>query len=106
MRFLARKVMSGQCVQGEGPDLYNLWFELPVEQRYSEVWRGRRGTLMHLLVTRGLYDAAGISYVDGSFNKLCVPGLNADAFGRPLKWNFAGETGGGVFRPFSGLCAF
>ena len=56
----------------EGPDLYNLWFELPVEQRYSEVWRGRRGTLMHLLVTRGLYDAAGISYVDGSFNKLCA----------------------------------
>lgn len=79
-----------------GPDLYNLWFELPAEQRYSEVWRGRRGTLMHLLLSRGLYDASGIRYVDGSFGRLIVPGLNADALGRPLEWNFVGETGGGA----------
>ncbi len=77
-------------------DLYNLWFELPPEARYSEVWRGRRGTLMHLLVSRGLYDRQGISYVDSSFNKLLLPGLNADALGRPLEWHFAGSTGGGV----------
>ncbi|NBB79158.1 MAG: hypothetical protein GVY36_06875 [Verrucomicrobia bacterium] len=76
-------------------DLYNLWFELPVEERYSEVWRGSRGTLMHMLVTPGLYDESGISYVDGSFEKLVLPGLNADAIGRPVRWNFAGETGGG-----------
>ena len=77
-------------------DLYNLWFELPPEARYSEVWRGRRGSLMHMLVTPGLYDEQGISYVDGSFNKLVVPGLNADAIGRPLEWHFTGETGGGA----------
>lgn len=76
-------------------DLYNLWFELPPEERYAEVWRGRRGTLMHMLVTPGLYDDAGVSYVDGSFDKLVLPGLNADAIGRPVRWNFAGETGGG-----------
>jgi hypothetical protein len=80
----------------EGPDLYNLWFEIEPEARYSEVWRGRRGSLMHLLVTRGLYDTHGIQYVDGSFDKLLLPGLNADELGRPLDWNFAGETGGGV----------
>lgn len=79
----------------DGPDLYNLWFELLPDERYSEVWKGRRGTLMHLLITRGLYDGAGISYLDGSFNKLGVAGVNADALGRPLKWNFFGETGGG-----------
>ena len=79
-----------------GPDLYNLWFEIEPEARYSEVWRGRRGTLMHLLITRGLYDAHGVHYVDGSFNKLLIPGLNADALGRPLEWNFAGTSGGGV----------
>lgn len=79
-----------------GADLYNLWFELPPEQRYSEVWRGRRGSLMHLLVTRGLYDQSGVAYVDGSFRSVILPGLNADLLGRPLRWTFAGETGGGA----------
>lgn len=76
-------------------DLYNLWFELPPEERYSEVWRGRRGSLMHLLVTGGLYDSKGVRYVDNSFNKVQLLGVNADAFGRPLEWNAVGETGGG-----------
>ncbi|MGJ8638573.1 MAG: endonuclease/exonuclease/phosphatase family protein [Opitutaceae bacterium] len=79
-----------------GPDLYNLWFDVSPEERYSEVWRGRRGTLMHMLITRGLYDQSGVQYVDGSFDKLLLPGLNSDALGRPLEWNFAGESGGGV----------
>jgi endonuclease/exonuclease/phosphatase family metal-dependent hydrolase len=77
-------------------DLYNLWFELPSELRFSEVWRGHRGTLMHMILSRGLYDESGISYIDGSFGKLIVPGLNADAIGRPFRWNSAGETGSGV----------
>lgn len=80
----------------QGPDLYNLWFELPPEDRYSEVWRGRRGSLMHMLITRGLYDAHGIQYVDGSYDKLLLAGLNSDDLGRPLAWNFVGSTGGGV----------
>lgn len=78
-----------------GSDLYNLWFELSPGARYSEVWRGNRGTLMHMLVTPGLYDDAGVNYIDGSFDKLVLTGLNADAVGRPLRWTFAGETGGG-----------
>lgn len=79
-----------------GVDLYNLWFELPPEQRYSEVWKGNRGSLMHLLVTRGLYDQSGVRYLDGSFQSLIIPGLNADLLGRPLEWSFAGDTGGGA----------
>ena len=86
--------------------LYNLWFELPPEQRYSEVWRGRRGTLMHLLVAGGLYDARGVSYVDGSFDKLVLPCLNADALGRPLRWTFAGEAGGGASDHFPVFARF
>ena len=77
-------------------DLYNLWFELEPEARYSEVWRGRIGTLMHMLITQGLYDDSGISYIDGSFDKLVIPGINADLIGRPIRWHSAGETGGGV----------
>ena len=77
-------------------DLYNLWFELAPEARYSEVWRGRIGTLMHMLITPGLYDDSGISYIDGSFDKLVIPGINADTIGRPVRWHSTGETGGGV----------
>jgi endonuclease/exonuclease/phosphatase family metal-dependent hydrolase len=77
-------------------DLYNLWYELPPGERYAEVWRGRRGTLMHKLVTRGLYDDSGISYVDGSFDKLVLPGLNADAIGRPMDWQSGGAAGMGA----------
>ena len=35
---------------------------------------GRRGSLMHLISSRGLYDNQGISYIDGSFNHLILPG--------------------------------
>ena len=87
-------------------DLYNLWFELPPEARYSEVWRGNRGSLMHLLVSPGLYDETGVSYVDSSFQKLLLPGLNADALGRPLSWHFAGRSGGGTSDHFPVLARF
>jgi endonuclease/exonuclease/phosphatase family metal-dependent hydrolase len=79
-----------------GSDLYNLWFELSPEARYSEVWRGHIGTLMQMLITPGLYDGSGISYIDGSFDKLVVPGINADVIGRPVRWHSTGETGGGA----------
>ena len=77
-------------------DLYNLWFELPPEERYSEVWRGRRGSLMHLIVSPGLYDGVGVSYLDQSYDKLVIRGLNADEIGRPKSWHFAGPAGGGT----------
>lgn len=60
-----------------GPLLYNLWFELPAEKRFSDAFAGSWGTLMHILVTRGLYDGQGIAYVDNSFGQLILPGLNA-----------------------------
>jgi hypothetical protein len=79
-----------------GPDLYNLWFELPEEGRGSDVFRGHWGTLMHLIVSRGLYDYQGVQYIDNSFKVVRVPGMNADpATGLPLRWAQAGEAGGG-----------
>ena len=85
---------------------YNFWYELPVELRYSEVWRGRRGSLMHLISSRGLYDNQGISYTDGSFNHLILPKINADIIGRPLEWNFAGKEGGGTSDHFPVFARF
>ena len=61
---------------------------------------------MHKLITRGLYDDSGISYVDGSFDKLVIKGLNADAIGRPLDWNPWGVTGSGVSDHFPVVATF
>ena len=81
--------------QPERP-LYNLWFELPPEQRGSDTFRGEWGTLMHLMITRGLYDYHGVQYVDNSFTVAKFPGLNADKDGLPLRWTFDGAAGAGV----------
>ena len=68
-------------------DLYNLWFELPAEKRGSDVYQNKWGTLMHLIVSRGLYDNTGLQYEDKSFEVLAIPALNADSLGRPLRWS-------------------
>ena len=78
-----------------GRPLYNLWFELPPEQRGSDTFRGEWGTLMQLMVTRGLYDYNGVQYVDNSFTVAKFPGLNADAQGLPVRWTFDGAAGAG-----------
>lgn len=94
-----------------GPPVYNLWHELPREQRYSEIYRGRYGTLMNMLITRGLYDQRGVQYVDGSFARVILPGENVDAYGRPTRWSSFGPEGGGysdhlpVVARFRGLSA-
>ena len=76
--------------------LYNLWMELPPEQRYSEIYRGIWGTLMQILLPRGAYHRSGITYVDQSFGQVILPGQNVgEALGRPIDWSFAGETGSG-----------
>jgi len=68
-------------------DLYNLWFELPVEKRGSDIYQNEWGTLMHLIVSRGLYDNKGLQYQDNSFEVLAIPAFNADSLGRPLRWS-------------------
>ena len=52
------------AVRGPQRDLYNLWFELPAPERGSDTYRGEWGTLMHLIISRGLYDFRGVQYVD------------------------------------------
>jgi hypothetical protein len=76
-------------------DLYNLWFELPATERGSDTFRGEWGTLMQLMITRGLYDYRGVQYVDNSFGVAKIAGLNVDAEGLPLRWSFDGPAGAG-----------
>lgn len=75
--------------------LYNLWFELPNDRRGSDAYRGHWGTLMHLIVTSGLYDGQGVDYVDNSFFVAAYPGLNAqERWGTPRSWShFANGVG-------------
>jgi hypothetical protein len=80
--------------QSERP-FYNLWFELPPEQRGSDTFRGEWGTLMHLIISRGLYDYNGVQYVDNSFTVAKFPGLNADDQGLPVRWTSDGPAGAG-----------
>jgi hypothetical protein len=75
--------------------LYNLWYELPVSQRGSEIYHGIWSSFMQMLVSRGLYDFRGVQYVDGSFGVGEFPDLNMDARGEPIGWSFNGLYGSG-----------
>jgi hypothetical protein len=83
------------AVRGPQRDLYNLWFELPAEQRGSDVFRGEWGTLMQIIISRGLYDYRGVQYVDNSFAVLKMPGANATPEGLPARWTNDGQAGAG-----------
>ena len=76
------------ALRGQERDLYNLWFEVPSDKRGSDIYQNEWGTLMHIIVSRGLYDRMGIQYVDNSFAVLSIPELNMDDFGRPKRWDF------------------
>jgi len=89
-----------------GPVLYNLWFELPPAQRRSDCYRGTWGTLMQLMITRGLYDETGIQYVDNSFQPLILPGTNTiSVLQLPWGWHNFGP-GAGVSDHFPVLARF
>lgn len=83
------------ALRGKERDLYNLWFELPSDARGSDVYKGEWGTLMNLIVSRGLYDQRGVQYEDNSFSVMKIPGLNADVLGLPQRWKPAPPQGSG-----------
>ena len=81
---------------GEGkPDLYNLWFDVEPAERYSDEFNGEWGTLIQILITRGLGDGKGIEYVPGSFHHVLVPGVNCRGpLGLPWHWTNYGPGAG------------
>lgn len=82
------------AIRGADRDLYNLWFELPSDQRGSDVFRGEWGTLMHLIASRGLYDLNGVQYIDNTFAVVKFPGLNANSLSLPNRWSRGTVPGG------------
>ena len=93
--FLGSQGDETAMLRPDGPVLYNLWYELPAGERRSDAYNGEWGTLMNIMVTRGLYDRAGIQYVDKSFAVAAYPGLNTrKSLGLPARWsNFAAGSG-------------
>lgn len=83
------------AIRGRDRDLYNLWFELPSNARGSDVFRGEWGTLLHLILSRGLYDMRGVQYEDNSFAVMKITGLNADGLGLPNRWKPRPAPGSG-----------
>ena len=83
------------AIRGKSRDLYNLWFELPTEERGSDTYKGEWGTLMQVIISRGLYDLRGVQYVDNSFGVAKIAGLNIYDTGLPNRWSFDGSGGRG-----------
>ena len=81
--------------KNDGPDLYNLWFEVAPEKRISDEFGGEWGTLMQLLVSRGMGDGQGVDVVPGTLTQLRVPDLNAHGpLELPWRWTNYGPGWG------------
>ena len=55
--------------QAKNEYLYNLWLETGKSRRWSHNFFGDKNSLDSIIVSKGLYDNKGISYVDNSFDK-------------------------------------
>jgi hypothetical protein len=82
--------------QLDGPQLYNLWHEVPLNRRGSDVYNQQWGTLIQIMITRGLYDFSGVQYVDNSLNIAAIENVNCQAGSRaPIRWQMIdGKSGG------------
>jgi endonuclease/exonuclease/phosphatase family metal-dependent hydrolase len=49
--------------------LYNLWYEVSPEKRWSHQYRGKGEGLDNIIISPALADGEGIEYVQGSFNR-------------------------------------
>ncbi len=87
---------DAKVLGGEGkPDLYNLWFDVDPEERYSDEYNGEWGTLIQIIISRGLGDGKGVDYVPGSFHQVLVPGVNVrEPLGLPWRWTNYGPGWG------------
>jgi endonuclease/exonuclease/phosphatase family metal-dependent hydrolase len=67
------------------PQLYDPWLELPFEQRFCYIHKGRNSTLDHILLPAALYDSLGWSYADNSFRVMTWNGRLLRN-GAPYRW--------------------
>ena len=71
-----------------GEVLYNLWHEISFDQRGSDVWKGKWGTLMHIILPSSMYDTKGVNYIADSFKIESYSGLNQiHGLNIPFEWS-------------------
>ena len=51
------------------PYLYNLWYDLPPEKRWSHQYKGKKEGLDNMIISPALIDGKGVEYVRGSFQR-------------------------------------
>lgn len=56
-------------------NLYNLWYELDTEKRWSHQYKGKGEGLDNIIISPALADGKGIEYVRGSFGRFDEPYL-------------------------------
>lgn len=66
-RLVSERMLSRQ--PQNGIYLYNLWLELKTGRRWSVKFFRQKNSPDHIIVSPGLYDNEGISYIDNSFDK-------------------------------------
>ena len=65
-----------------GTVLYNLWYDVEPSQRRSDTYQGEWGTLMQIIISKGLANGSGVDYVGSSFGAVVIEGLNAKSQAR------------------------
>ncbi len=65
-----------------GAVLYNLWYDVEPSQRHSDTYQGEWGTLMQIIISKGLANGSGVDYVGGTFGAVIIDGLNAKSQAR------------------------
>ena len=70
--------------------LYNLWYELPQEQRYSHSYGKKKSTLDHIIIPKSLMDRKGIEYTPASFRVFIRPYM-LDEYGNPNRWQISNK---------------
>jgi predicted extracellular nuclease len=55
--------------QKDNEYLYNLWFEINAKRRWSYNFFGHKSSPDNIILSKGLYDKKGISYIDNSFGR-------------------------------------
>jgi endonuclease/exonuclease/phosphatase family metal-dependent hydrolase len=68
--------------------LYNLWYELPQNKRYSHSYGREKETLDHIMIPKSLLDHQKIDYVKQSM-KVFMPSYLLDEKGNPNRWQIS-----------------
>lgn len=66
---------------------YNLWYDLPSEERWSHQFKKYHEALDNIIIPHALADGKGIEYVQGSFRRFDAPYLFYK--GKPYRWQLS-----------------